>query len=356
MSMKTLFTALLLSFAFLSCAKIDDFEVPECTDDAVQSQEMYDSPNIKLLVDGSEYVDSLLSLIDNARHTIYLEMYEFRSDSVGSIVMSHLIEKAREGVGVQLILDGWGSRGQWLGDALTGIRLQECDSFRFPYVNHILSRNHRKVVIVDGNKYMVGCTNIADYYVDGLPELGDWHDMTLMFVKNPSFEESSQILRGRSEIIDKWIWLIDNAKEKVNIINPYIAPPAELEDAILGAISRGVKVTFIFGEKGDINSYLRSSRSFLSRIGALVWIYPQGFHHTKAMSVDGKSLFIGSANMTRRALKRNLEENVLVTDRVVVEKFDSLFSLYTTESYEMNYDSVSLMDRLYDYFSFMIID
>lgn len=313
------------------------------------------SSSVSLLIDGQEFVDSLKASIDRANESIYIEIYEFRSDSVGRDVMSHLLAKAKDGVSVKIVLDGWGSAGQWNFDSLSGIDISEWDSFQFPYVNHVLSRNHRKVVIIDDNECMVGCTNIADYYIDGLPELGCWHDMTLMFPAD-SLSPSFEIVKNRGEILTRWIHLLDSAKESVKIINPYIAPPSELEAALSSAINRGVDVTFLFSEKGDIDSYYRSSKSFLSRIGGNVWVYPGGFHHTKAMSIDGRVLFIGSANMTHRALNRNLEENVVVQNKDVVEKFDSVFNEYVQSSYPFDCDSVSFIDKLYDRLSFLIID
>jgi len=340
--MKKLFL-LLFSVCVMGCHPAEQPMTPALTSDV--------NGKPTLLVGGQEFVDSLEAMIDRARESIYIEIYEFRSDSVGRDVMSHLLAKASVGVKVRLVLDGWGSAGQWNPDSLLGIDLCEWDTFEFPYVNHVLSRNHRKVAILDGRECIVGCTNIADYYVNGLPELGSWHDMSVMFPAG-----KLEIVKNTGDILDRWIQLLDSASESVRIINPYIAPPSKLEDAVESAVARGVDVTFLFSEKGDIDSYFRSSKAFLSRIGANVCVYPGGFHHTKAMSVDGKVLYIGSANMTHRALCRNLEENVVVYDSDVIEKFDALFSGYVQESFPFSRDSVSFLDHLYDRLSFLIID
>lgn len=304
-----------------------------------------------LIVGGKEYVDSLKAMIDRAEKSIYIEIYEFKNDSTGNDIMSHLLTKAGNGVSVHLVLDGWGSAGQWDGDTLPGIEISMWDSFDFPYVNHILRRNHRKAVIIDGKDCLIGCTNIADYYISGLPEIGSWHDMAVKFPAG-----SAEIVKEDGEILSEWIRLLDSARQTVRIINPYIAPPKTLEEAIRRAIDRGVDVSFLFGENGDIDSYFRSSKSFLSRIGAKAWIYPEGFHHTKAMSIDGTTLFIGSANMTRRALCRNLEENLVIHDNETIRRFDSIFTDYVSVSHPLNAESISLADRLYDRLSFLIID
>lgn len=90
------------------------------------------------------------------------------------------------------------------------------------------------------------------------------------------------------------------------------------------------------GEWNDIPVYQRSAFGLFHRVlepaGARLWLYLGGFHHTKALSVDGRILYLGSLKMTHRALKRNLEENVLVTDKRLAAEFDSLFAAYVKES------------------------
>lgn len=90
----------------------------------------------------------------------------------------------------------------------------------------------------------------------------------------------------------------------------------------------------------DIPVYQHSALSLFHKVlcpaGAQLWMHPVGFHHTKAMSVDGSILFLGSTNMTHRALRRNLEENVLVKDARITAEFDKYFADYVKESVPFN--------------------
>jgi cardiolipin synthase len=97
-----------------------------------------------------------------------------------------------------------------------------------------------------------------------------------------------------------------------------------------------VDIQFLLGEWNDIPVYQRSALGLFHKVlcpaGARLWLYPGGFHHTKALSVDGSILFLGSTNMTHRALRRNLEENVLVKDARLAAEFDKYFAGYAKES------------------------
>ncbi|GEM_PF-3843140 len=294
-----------------------------------------DSTFVHLCTNAQEFYDSLAVHIGSAQKSIYMDMYEFKNDSIGGEIMRCLLAAASRGVEVMLELDGFGTPAdEWNREELAskGVTIKSIDPIEVPYLNHLLCRDHRKVVIIDGKWNSIGCTNIADYYIKGLPEVGNWNDMTLTFSAG---NRSVTILETKEEYTRALERLLGTASSSIHIIQPYIALPSSMEEKILDAIGRGVDVEFLIGEKGDIPSYLASAMGFLHKMqeaGAKVWIYKPGFHHTKAVCADDQHLFIGSVNFTCRSFRRNAEEAALTNDKPAAEEFNRQFNNFKAES------------------------
>ena len=114
--------------------------------------------SVTLLMNGQEKFDDMFSAIRQARSSIHLEYFNFRNDSIASLLFDILAEKAKEGVEVRALFDGFGNdsnnrplRKRHLNDIRSrGIEIYEFDPVRFPWVNHVWHRDHRKIVIIDG--------------------------------------------------------------------------------------------------------------------------------------------------------------------------------------------------------------
>ncbi len=140
---------------------------------------------MELLLSGHDKFVDLFAAIREARHHIHLEYFNFRNDSIANALFDLLAEKAKEGVEVRAMFDAFGnsSNNQPLKkehlDAIAarGIEIVEFDPIKFPWVNHVFHRDHRKIVVIDGQKGYTGGMNVADYYINGLPEIGEWHDI-----------------------------------------------------------------------------------------------------------------------------------------------------------------------------------
>ena len=138
-----------------------------------------------LLPTGREKFTDLFQSIRLARHSIHLEYFNFRNDSISGELFSLLIDRARHGVKVRIIFDGFGNssnnrplRRRHL-EALreAGLEVFEFDPMRFPWINHAFNRDHRKIAVIDGMIGYTGGMNVADYYITGKPEFGEWRDM-----------------------------------------------------------------------------------------------------------------------------------------------------------------------------------
>ena len=141
--------------------------------------------SVALIHTGRDKFKAMFSAIRQARHYIHLEYFNFRNDSIGLALFDLLGQKAREGVEVRAMFDGFGNssndsplRKRHLREfRATGMQVAEFDPMRFPWVNHAYHRDHRKIVVIDGAVAYAGGMNVADYYIHGRPEYGEFRDM-----------------------------------------------------------------------------------------------------------------------------------------------------------------------------------
>ena len=141
--------------------------------------------SVTLLLSGQQKFDDMFQAIRQAKSSIHLEYFNFRNDSIAMLLFDLLKEKSREGVEVRAMFDGFGndSNNQPLKKYHLkplrdeGIEIVEYSPIRFPWVNHIYGRDHRKIVVIDGRIAYTGGMNVADYYIKGTEQVGEWRDM-----------------------------------------------------------------------------------------------------------------------------------------------------------------------------------
>ena len=138
--------------------------------------------SVTLLMSGQEKFDDMFAAIRQARESIHLEYFNFRNDSIAFLLFDILREKRKEGVEVRALFDAFGNDSNnqpLLKRHVTALRadsidIWEFDPIRFPWVNHIWPRDHRKIVIIDGRVAYTGGMNVADYYIKGTEQVGEW--------------------------------------------------------------------------------------------------------------------------------------------------------------------------------------
>lgn len=146
-----------------------------------------------------KFVD-LFAEVKAAKSFVHLEYFNFRNDSIAGLLFNLLADKAKEGVEVRALYDSFGnsSNNQPISRAMhdsicgLGIKLVKFDPIRFPWVNHIIPRDHRKIVVIDGRVGYTGGMNVADYYIDGIEGIGEWHDLHLR-VEGPVVDDLQHI-------------------------------------------------------------------------------------------------------------------------------------------------------------------
>lgn len=355
---------------------------------------------VTLLMNGQEKFDDLFQAIRQAKKSIHLEYFNFRNDSIASLLFDLLGEKAKEGVKVRALYDGFGnaSNNQPLKkqhlEAIRkrGIEIFEFNPVKFPWVDDIFNRDHRKIVVIDGQIAYTGGMNVADYYIKGTEVVGSWNDMhcridgsevnTLQSIflrmwnkvshQNVSGEEyyrkqkRDYLVTGlkpdttasayhkmvgiinrephvSNEIIRYfYVNAIKNAKDSIKLISPYFTLSHALKKALKQAAKRGVKVEIMLSTKSDIP--LTPDCGFynahkLMKAGCTIWMYTPGFHHTKIIMVDGKFCTVGSANLNARSLRWDYEENAVILDQHTTKELNDLFERDKKDSFILTQES-----------------
>ena len=137
--------------------------------------------SVTLLMDGQEKFDDLFLAIKQAKSSVHLEYFNFRNDSIARLLFDILEEKAAEGVEVRALFDAFGN---WSNNRplkkhhldsirAKGVEIYKFDPITFPWINHVLSRDHRKIAVIDGEVAYTGGMNVADYYIKGTRQVGN---------------------------------------------------------------------------------------------------------------------------------------------------------------------------------------
>ena len=327
--------------------------------------------DVHLLMSGKDKFADMFEVIRQAKSSIHMEYFNFRNDSIANLLFDILREKRKEGVEVRCLFDGFGndSNNQPLKkDHLTklhndSIEIFEFDPIRFPWVNHIWPRDHRKIVVIDGETGYTGGMNVADYYLVGTEQVGEWRDMHCR-IQGPAVNELQTIFlrmwkrvtgeelsdpkyfqakpagnkmvgianrepRTSNEIMRRfYVKALDSAKDSVKIVNPYFAPTSSVIKALKRCAERGVKMDILMSSKYDVplmpEVVLYNMRKLYKR-GAHIWRYRPGFHHSKIMMVDGKYCTVGSTNLDARSLRYDYEINAMIIDPEVTSELQDKF-------------------------------
>ena len=345
------------------------------------------SNEVKLLMSGKEKFADMFEAIRQAKSSVHLEYFNFRNDSIAGLLFDILREKRKEGVEVRAVFDGFGndSNNQPLKKSHLkalhedSIEIYEFDPIRFPWVNHIWPRDHRKIVVIDGEIGYTGGMNVADYYLVGTEQVGEWRDMHCR-IEGPAVNELQDIFIRFWEKLTKekltdgkyfqakeagdkmvgiatrephttnkimrqfYISALDQAKDSVKIVNPYFCPTSSVIKALKRCAERGVKMDIIMSSKYDVplvpDVVYYNLRKLMKR-GAKIWRYRPGFHHSKIMMVDGQYCTVGSTNLDARSLRFDYEINALIIDKDVTRQLDEKFiedtkkcDLLTEEEYK----------------------
>ena len=322
--------------------------------------------DIQVYFAGEEFFSDLKKEIANAKKFINMEYFIFQFDGIGKEIADLLIKKVKEGVEVNLIIDGVNLANQKLSRYFknTGVHLYLFFRTYIPIFNiRINYRDHRKVTIIDNRVAFVGGMNIGDEYL-GKGKIGYWRDtsvkiygdivstfekefyFSMSIVKNKFLKEektSNEIsLKYEEEdnvymqvissgpnyefpaIRDNYIKLIQEARKSVFIQTPYFVPDDLLLDTLKSAVLSGIDVKIMIPNKADhpfiywINQYYVAE---LLRLGANIYRYENGFIHSKTILVDEEVVSVGTCNFDYRSFYLNFEINLNIYNKDVANSF-----------------------------------
>ncbi|WP_221932913.1 cardiolipin synthase [Thalassotalea sp. PS06] len=338
----------------------------------------------ELLINGEATFDSIFAGIEQAKDYVLVQFYIVRPDGLGNRLKNLLIEKARQGVRVFFLYDELGSVG--IGTSYIQ-QLQEANVVVHPFntrkgIHNLFQvnfRNHRKVVVVDGQVAWIGGHNVGDEYLGKDEKMSPWRD-THVKISGPAalaaqvsfledfrwaadyfpdltwqitaqHDEQQPVLivpTGPADEMDTALLMfshiINNAEHRIWISTPYFVPDESVILALKLARLRGVDVRIIVPEVPDnLLTYFAAFSFFddLVNSGVNFYRYQVGFTHQKVLLVDDNLSSIGTANFDNRSFRLNFEITALVGSEEFAKDVQSMFESDFGRSTMMNDDDYS---------------
>ncbi len=342
----------------------------------VTGRDLCDGNRIEPLDGGDQAYPRMLDAITGAKQSIGMASYIFDNDPTGRIFADALAAAVKRGVEVRVLIDGIGSSYTWpsiVGRlAKAGVRvdrfLPTSVPIYFPYAN---LRNHRKILVVDGEVGFTGGLNIRDgCWLSHKPRhpVRDMHfelrgpvvaHLLEVFLEDWSFA-TGEVLAGdhidgyfraawRPQIAPAGTGLargirygpddqnvgqiklvlvgaLAAAQKSVRLMTPYFLPDDAVCQALDVAAMRGVRVDIVLPGHNNLELVGWASTAMLWQVlgrGCNVWMSPPPFDHTKLMVVDGAWAMLGSGNWDERSMRLNFEFNVETYDRDLAARLDA---------------------------------
>lgn len=357
-----------------------------------------------LISDYQESLDEMAEAIRTAQDYVHVEFYILQSDTSTDNFFRALEEVCARGVEVRVLLDHWANRGKpRYRQTIARLNAMGADWHLMLPVQPLKGkmqrpdlRNHRKLLVVDGNIAFLGSQNITDstynlpknikrglHWVDLMVRLdgpvvlsvnaifvADWYSETDTVLEGidiahanigsgdldcqvvpsgPGFEVENNLRL--------FLGLLYAAKKKIMIVSPYFVPDEALLLAVTAAVDRGVHVELFVSEEGDQAMVYHAQRSYyevLLKAGVRIWMYRKPYIlHTKTLTIDDEVAVIGSSNMDMRSFGLNLEVSMLVRGeefvtemREVEDKYRSLSRELTLEEWMQQPLRSTVLDNL----------
>ncbi len=308
----------------------------------------------------------LIADIAQAQSHVHIAFYIWLDDAMGQQVAHAVADAARRGVQCRVMVDALGSRAfhksaLWNTLAQAGVKLlatlNDVGLVRHWAFSRVDLRDHRKLVVIDNRIAYCGSQNCAEpefrikaayapwidvllrcegpvvrqmqaLFLSGwIPEAGEdgLSDLTHTPVLAQDVAPGTSVVQAfetgptarHNAMSDMFVASMYAAQQELLITTPYFVPDEALLRALCAAPRRGVKTTLIVPARNDswlVGNACRSTYADLLASGVAVFEYPLGLLHAKTLTVDGTFTLIGSANMDRRSLELNYENNLLIYD------------------------------------------
>jgi cardiolipin synthase len=321
---------------------------------------------VNVFYSGEELFQHLLRELNDARESIHMEYFIWKSDELGQKIKDVLIKKAREGVEIKLIFDGLGSFGRISFKYKRELKDAGVQFSYFKDLNRFIARlkinysNHKKIVIIDSRIAYTGGMNIGTEYIDGGSNFESWRDTHVrlqgtsvkilqtifltdwfncgyeMLVQDNFFPEETENIHGipmqiavsgpdsQWNSIELLIFnMISNANHEVYIQSPYFIPDLAIMRAMESAAMSGIKITLMMAGIPDKRIAWWTAYTYfepLLRAGVRILHYMGGFLHSKVVIMDNIVSTTGTCNMDIRSIRLNYEVNSVFYDQNITQE------------------------------------
>lgn len=324
--------------------------------------------SFKLFSSVPDLYKNMIDDIRKAKSFIYLETYIYDNDRIGLEFKNELIKKAKEGVKVCLLVDGWGStvNKDFFHDLIA--ENSEVRLFReFQYFIRIFSknheRNHRKLLIIDNDICYIGSANITEkclnyreltiklsgpivkYFIAAFNQTWEiYGKLTKKRIKSFFYKEYEILQDFPSyyhRITEKKLKkMIRKAKKNILIETPYFVPSPEIMKGLKKAVNRKVDVTLILPFDSEVRIVDIFRNSYLGKLyleGIKIYYYRNSMLHTKLMIVDDEFFMFGSSNLDYRSFLHQFEINVFGKNRQLIKALKNYFNETLENSIPFDY-------------------
>ena len=338
--------------------------------------------DVEIIINGENKFEKLFKDLEAATQHIHVEYYILKDDKIGTRFLELLLKKADEGVQVKLSYDDVGSKiSSKMKRRLTQSSIEHHPFMPvlFPkFTGKMNYRDHRKIVIIDGEIGYVGGINISDTYVNYPENTKYWRDTHLRIVGEAVFTLQVQFLTNWNFVSDKKIeinktyfpknkvekitpiqiaasgpdtdWAnimeaiffsIVTAEKYVYIATPYFIPNDQIITAMQVASKSGVDVRIMIPDKSDSWIAQHATNSYLEQLfdaNVSVYRYKKGFTHAKTMVIDDVFTTIGTCNMDYRSFNINFEINALIYSKEQALKAKQMYLDDLEDAFCMDYE------------------
>ncbi len=335
--------------------------------------------SVRTLVNGEATFGAIFDAIEQAKHYVIVQFFIVRDDALGDLLKDTLLQCAARGVRAFFLYDSIGSfdlPASYVNELRAAGVVVHPFSTKRHFVNRfqLNFRNHRKIVVVDGERAFVGGHNVGVEYLGAKPPLSPWRD-THIEVRGPA------VANIQSVFTEDWYWatqelpdcappavatLDDNmsclvmptgpadrqetcslffveainaAQRRLWITTPYLIPDEAVLSALRLAALRGVDVRIMIPSRRDHYVVFEASTLYAYdaiRAGIRIFRYQPGFLHQKVVLIDDVAAAIGSANLDNRSFRLNFEIMVLTVHRGFAAKVEAMLQRDFAQTVEID--------------------
>ena len=346
--------------------------------------------SLELFNDGATKFARLMEDLAAAQRFIHLQYFIWEQDELTARIVPILLDRLKAGVEVRIMYDWMGCitfkkrELKQLARAGAIVRADVTDLLRINY------RNHRKIVVIDGEIGYTGGMNVGQEYIDGGKRFATWRDTHMrltgqavagleklyasrwfeqkkdhedlfqakyMPAPDPTAVETGTLVEIAAQgVEDPWsaarrahMVAIGQAEESVWIQSPYFIPDYSIYDVMINAALSGVDVRFMMTGIPDKPIALWAAQTYYRKLieaGGRVYLYKAGFFHSKTIVVDGIVSAVGTMNMDQRSLKLHKELMCWVFDKGFARQVADAFAHDVKSCHEVTLDDVLSVGRL----------